>query len=164
MRVYAPAHVPRHACADVDSANSTASNFAHFCHGFAAVASMAKGLEIASIRKNLPVAAMWSDVVNIRRPDPEQVRQVLLLRLGCTLPAEGFLQQLVRAEIIGPDRQAIPAVPIGGIGTPALSVSGLVLLAVACSRQLPAPGMSARLQGLQGQVITSWVKTKDGQG
>ena len=91
---------------------------------------MAEGLQILTIGEQFPIAPVRLDVVNVCCPNSQQMRQAFPFRSGCTLPAERFPQQVIRMEIVNPDGQAVPAMPLGGIRAPSLPVPGAMLVAV----------------------------------
>ena len=67
-------------------------------------------------------------------------------------------QQLCRPQVVRPDRQAVPAMPLGG--NSALRLCGLVLGAVSIPGQRRASRMPARSERLQGHGLSPPGKTK----
>ena len=160
MRTGVHAHTCRHACAGVDSLARTPLIFGHFCHGFAAMASMAQGLQIVSVDESGPDAPVGNHVVNIRCPNSHQVRHTLTdCPLG-TFPAKRFLQQLSGAKIVHPDGQRVPGMPGRCLGTSALIIFRPVSAAVAVPDQLTAARMRAGPKRFQCHRITSGQKEK----
>lgn len=64
--------------------------FAHFRRSFAAVAAMAKALEVACVREHSPVSLVVADVIHVRGPRPNAVLS--------TLTAPRFPKELLTAQ------------------------------------------------------------------
>lgn len=149
----------RRACAGVASAFKTPLIFCHFRHGFATMAGMAQGLEVAAVNKPGPDATVWHDVVNVRCPNTHQIRQSFPDGPPSTFPAERLPQKLRRPEIIRPDRQRVPGVPVCRFRASTLAILWLVLATVASPYQFRASRMCTRTERFQSHKITS-EKTK----
>ncbi len=76
----------------------------HFCGSLTAMAAMAQGLEVRRVEEESHVSAVWDDVVNLRSPDPEQVRLPCPSGSSCTGSAERLSGQLLGPQDIRPDR------------------------------------------------------------
>ena len=101
------------------------SVFAHFRRSLAAVATMAKALEVAWIREHSPVAFVIPDVIHIRGPRPDAVPS--------TLAAPRLPQKLLTAQRLPVLRPVHPAP--GGAGLAPLLALRLVLCAVPAGHQ-----------------------------
>lgn len=97
-----------------------------FCrcrHGLFRVARMTQALQIPRVSEQRPVALVVPDVVHVGGRSAQPTL--------CAFPAEGLPQELAGAQLVSPDRQAVPAVPGSGLppgrllravpGTPAVT-------------------------------------------
>lgn len=131
---------------------TTAFFCCHFRRRFPAVAGVAKRLQVVVVDKQRPHAAVWNDVVNV----------------GCTCThpthgtgaAERLPQELLRAQVIFEDRQAVPLVPVSGLCTSAGGVLWLVLWTVHLPRQHAAADVCARPEWLLCHGLSPPGKTK----
>lgn len=110
---------------------------------------MAEGLQIAAIGEDRPDTTVRPDVVNVRCPDTHQVRETFSLSPGSTFAAKWLPEQLIRAKIVHPDRQTVPAVPCSSFCAASLTILRPMLIAIPGSRQLLAPGLSTRTKRFQ---------------
>ena len=112
-----------------------------FFHG-----RLAKALVVGRVNEQRPVPTVRPDVVHHRGPGTDAPPGAL--------PTPWLPQELGRAQVVGPDGQAIPAVPLGG--DPPGRFAGLMLGAVPLPGEGRASGMAARPERLQGhRAITS---------
>ena len=131
---------------------TTAFFCCHFRRRFPAVAGVAKRLQVVGVDKQRPHAAVRDDVVNVGST--------------CTHPthgtgtAERLPQELLRAQVILEDRQAVPLVPVSGLCASAGGVLGLVLWAVHLPRQHTAADVCARPEWLLCHGLSPPGKTK----
>ena len=98
------------------------------------MASFAQALVVGRVNKQPPVPAMGLDVVHHRGPG--------VYAPSGALPAPRLPQELIGPQVVRPDRQAVPAMPLGG--GPPLRLYGLVLGAVSIPGQRRASRMPAR--------------------
>ena len=122
---------------------------------------MTQTLQVVPIDKDSPRPAMGLDVVNVRRRHAESV--------ACALAAKRLAQELLRAEIVAPNRELIPPVPLGSGSTALLPILGLMLRAKRVARQRRAALMRTRAGGLlchglspPSKTITPEPSTLDG--
>ena len=123
----------------------------HFCQGFAAVARVTQGLQVAAVREPLPVALVGLDVVHVCGPSADAVTGAL--------PAIRLPQELAGAKIVGPFRRQVQPVP-GGAFRAALRPLRLVSGAVAVRYQDAAAWMPTRSQGFLAQGYHLLAKQK----
>ena len=143
---HAPLCPPAHPGADVASSPTEASNSVSFpsffcllpCR-FLVMASFAQALVVGRVNKQPPVPAMGLDVVHHRSPGT--VAGISWRILSGALPAKRLPQELSRTQVICPDRQAVPAMPLGG--DPAARFYGLVLGAISITGQRRASRVPA---------------------
>ena len=122
----------------------------HFRQGFAAVARMAQGLQVAAVCEPLPIALVGLDVVHVCGSGADAVTGAL--------PAIRLPQELAGAKIVGSFWRQVQPVP-GGAFRAALRfrfVSG----AVAVRHQDAAAWMPARSQGFLAQGYHLLAKQK----
>lgn len=124
----------------------------HFCQGFAAVARVTQGLQVAAVREPLPVALVGLDVVHVCGPSADAVTGAL--------PAIRLPQELAGAKIVGPFRRQVQPVPGGAFRAALILGPGLVSGAVAVRHQDAAPRMSTRPQGFLAQGYHLLAKQK----
>ena len=119
---------------------TTAFFCCHFRRRFPAMAGVAKRLQVVGVDKQRPHAAVRNDVINVGST--------------CTHPthgtgtAERLPQELLRAQAIFEDWQAVPLVPVSGLCASAGGVLWLVLWAVHLPRQHTAADVCARPEWL----------------
>lgn len=99
-------------------------------------------------------------MVNVRGPDPAQVRKIFRNCSPGTFLAEGLPQKLGGTEVIRPDGQRVPGVPIRRISAPPLAVFGPVLVAIPIAGQLTTARLGTGSKRLQRHGITSKAKQK----
>lgn len=97
---------------------------------------MAQALQIAPVDKPCPVALVILHMIHVSGRGANAA--------PCALTAERFQEQLRWSEIIRPDGQAVPPVPLGAF--PARCLLGLVPFAPAITSQLGTPWMLAGSQ------------------
>lgn len=119
---------------------------------------MTERLKIAPVDESGPDTAVGNDVVNICRPDPGQVGQTFLDCPAAAFPAERFPQELLRPEIVGPDRQSVPGMPGCCLGAALAAILRAVLVAVAGPDQLAAAWVCAWAHRLQCHSDHLWGK------
>ena len=112
--------------------------FGHLFGGLPVVAGLAKALVVGRVNEQRPVPTVGPDVVHHRGPGTDAPPGAL--------PTPWLPQELGRAQVVGPDGQAIPAVPLGG--DPPGRFAGLMLGAVPLPGEGRASGMAARPERL----------------
>ena len=122
----------------------------HFEGSFAIVAGLAQALQIVPVDKAGPVTPVGLDVIHHRGPGPYAP--------SGALPAPWFPHELIGPQIVCPDGQAVPAVPLGGY--PASRPLGLVPRAPALTVELRAPRVPAGPERLIGQGYHLLAKQK----
>lgn len=120
--------------------------FPAFRHGFAAVAGVAKALQILPVREHRPVPVVRDDVVHLRGPG--SAARISWRIPNRTLPAKRLSQELSGAQIVCPFRRGVHPAPGSGRLAAACSVFGLMRCAVSARHQGAASWVSARPQGL----------------
>ena len=165
-----PAHEPlcppAHPGADVASSPTEASNSVSFpsffcllpCR-FLVMASFAQALVVGRVDEQRPAPPVGLDVVHHRCPGAVPGVSGRILRGA--LAAERLPQELRRAQVVRPDRQAVPAVIFRR--DPARGFLGLVLGTVPLPGQGGTPRVSARPERLQGHGLSPPGKTKSAQ-
>ena len=138
--------------------------FPAFRHGFAAVAGVAKALQILPVREHRPVPVVRDDVVHLRGPG--SAARISWRIPNRTLPAKRLSQELSGAQIVCPFRRGVHPAPGSGRLAAACSVFGLMRCAVSARHQGAASWVSARPQGLlchraitSGQNKRAWADT-----
>ena len=99
---------------------------------------LAQALVVAWVHEEQPVTPVGLDVIHHRGPGSDAP-------LG-TLPAEWLPQELGWPQVLRPDRQAVPAMPLGR--DPAVRLNRLMLGAVSATRQGRASRMPTRPERL----------------
>ena len=122
----------------------------HFEGSFAIVAGLTQALQIVPVDKAGPVAPVGLDVVHHRGPGPYAP--------SGALPAPWFPHELIGPQIVCPDGQVVPAVPLSG--HPAFRPLGFVLGTPALTGEFLAPRMPARSERLHGHGLSPPGKTK----
>lgn len=120
--------------------------FPAFRHGFAAVAGVAKALQILPVREHRPVPVVRDDVVHLRGPG--SAARISWRIPNRTLPAKRLSQELSGAQIVCPFRRGVHPAPGSGRLAAACSVVGLMRCAVSARHQGAASWVPARPQGL----------------
>lgn len=113
---------------------------------------MTQTLQVVPIDKDSPHPAMGLDVVNVRCRHAESV--------ACALATKRLTQELLRAEIVAPNREPIPPVPLGSGSTALIPMLGLMLRAKRVARQRRAALMRTRAGGLLRHGLSPPSKTK----
>ena len=111
-----------------------------FGGGFAAVARVTKTLQVGRIYELLPVTLERDDMVNVGCPYPQAAPGALA--------AKRLAQQLIGAQVVRPNRQAVPAPPRPALCAAPLHALRLVLCAVAAAHQCRAAWVQAGAQRL----------------
>lgn len=119
-------------------------------HGFTAVAGVAQTLQVAPVDEPVPDALVILHMVHVRGPRPHPSPSAL--------PAERLQKQLSRPQIVRPDGQAVPVVPLRALAPRRLL--GLVLGAPSVMGQFGASWMTARPERLHGHGLSPPGKTK----
>ena len=127
--------------------------FRLFQRRFTIMAALTQALEIGPVDEPGPVPTVGLHVIHHRGPGTDTT-------LG-TLPAPGLGQELGGPQIVGPDGQAVPAVPLCRL--PAGSPPGLMFGTVAVPGQFPTSGMAAGPERLHGYGLSPPGKTKSAQ-
>ena len=122
----------------------------HFEGSFAIVAGLAQALQIVPVDKAGPVTPVGLDVIHHRGPGPYAP--------SGALPAPWFPHELIGPQIVCPDGQVVPAVPLSG--HPAFRPLGFVLGTPALTGEFLAPRMPARSERLHGHGLSPPGKTK----
>ena len=122
----------------------------HFEGSFAIVAGLAQALQIVPVDKAGPVTPVGLDVIHHRGPGPYAP--------SGALPAPWFPHELIGPQIVCPDGQVVPAVPLGG--HPAPRPLRLMLGAVSLSGELRASWIPAWSERLHGHGLSPPGKTK----
>ena len=117
------------------------------------MAALAQALVVGRVDEQRPAPPVRLDVVHYRGPDT-------VTTLGA-LAAERLPQELRRAQVVRPDRQAVPAVILRR--DPARGFLRLVLGTVPLPGQGGTPRVSARPERLQGHGLSPPGKTKSAQ-
>ena len=125
----------------------------HFEGSFAIVAGLAQALQIVPVDKAGPVAPVGLDVVHHRGPG--------VYAPSGALPAPRLPQELIGPQVVRPDGQTVPAVPLGG--HPAPRPLRLMLGAVSLSGELRASWIPAWSERLHGHGLSPPGKTKSAQ-
>lgn len=126
--------------------------FCLFQGRFLVMVVLTQALVVGRVNKQPPVPAMGLDVVHHRSTGT--VAGISWRILSGALPAKRLPQELSRTQVICPDRQAVPAMPLGG--DPAARFYRLVLGAISITGQRRASWVPARPQGfLCHRAITS---------
>ena len=102
----------------------------------AAVAAVAKALQVVRIAEEFKVSFVVHDVVYVCRLDPQAM-------LGA-FPAPGLPQKLCRPELFGPQVCGIQLVPLSCLSAPIIPAHRLVLVTVPIGHQDMASWMPAR--------------------
>lgn len=122
----------------------------HFEGSFAIVAGLAQALQIVPVDKAGPVTPVGLDVIHHRGPGPYAP--------SGALPAPWFPHELIGPQVVRPDGQVVPAVPLSG--HPAFRPLGFVLGTPALTGEFLAPRMPARSERLHGHGLSPPGKTK----
>ena len=122
----------------------------HLPGRLAVVAGFTQALQVAPVDKAGPVPSVGRDVIHHRGPGTPAVPG--------TLPAPRLRHELTGPQVVRPDGQAVPAVPLGG--HPALRPLGLVLGAVSLAGERPASRVPAGSERLHGHGLSPPGKTK----
>lgn len=122
----------------------------HFEGGLAIVAGLAQALQIVPVNEAGPVASVGLDVVHHRGPGAYAP--------SGALPAPRLTQELIGPQVVRPDGQTVPAVPLGG--HPAPRPLGLMPGAVSLSGELRASWVPAWSERLHGHGLSPPGKTK----
>lgn len=122
----------------------------HFEGSFAIVAGLAQALQIVPVDKAGPVTPVGLDVIHHRGPGPYAP--------SGALPAPRLPQELIGPQVVRPDGQTVPAVPLGG--HPAPRPLRLMLGAVSLSGELRASWIPAWSERLHGHGLSPPGKTK----
>lgn len=133
--------------------------FPAFRHGFAAVAGVAKALQILSVREHRPVPVVRDDVVHLRGPG--SAARISWRIPNRTLPAKRLSQELSGAQFVCPFRRGVHPAPGSGRLAAACSVFGLMRCAVSARHQGAASWVPARPQGLLCHGLSPPGKTKE---
>ena len=138
--------------ADVASCAFTGSLFSVFQTGFClflgcllVVMVFAQTLVVGWIHKQCPVAPKGLDVIHHRGPGTNT-------SLG-TFPAKGLPQELGRTQVLCPDRQTVPGMPLGR--DPSACLGGLMLGAVSITGQ----GRTSRMPAGPERLLCHWAIT-----
>ena len=123
----------------------------HFEGSFAIVAGLAQALQIVPVDKAGPVTPVGLDVIHHRGPGPYAP--------SGALPAPWFPHELIGPQIVCPDGQVVPAVPLSG--HPAFRPLGFVLGTPALTGEFLAPRMPARSERLHGHGLSPPGKQKN---
>ena len=110
-------------------------------------------MQVVPVCKQRPVSPVVPHMVHVSGRRAEA--------LSGALPAERLPEQLTWPQVIRPDGQAIPAVPLGRF--PPGGLFGLVFRAVSIPGQLPASGVPAGPGRLHGHGLSPPGKTKSAQ-
>lgn len=122
------------------------AKFLIFCRSLAAVASMAKALEVGPVEEQVQAPTVRDDVVNLRCSARYAVPRAFR--------APGLPHQLHGADISAPDWQVIEPVPMLCVCAPNVWSLWLMRGAEPVAHQLTASGMSARPQRLISQGLS----------
>ena len=117
---------------------------------FSIMASLAQALEIGPVDEPGPVPPVGLHMVHHRGPGADAP--------ACALPAPWLPQELPGPQIVGPDGQAVPAVPFRR-GPPG-RWPGLVPVTVPLPGESGAPRVPAWSEGLHGHGLSPPGKTK----
>ena len=153
------AHAPESSAICARFGHKNGSIFASFClfsRRLAIVAPLAQTLVVVRVNEQLPVSAERHHVVHRVGSCPAS--------LLCTTPAERLPEQLRGAQVISPDRLAVPAVPLCAfLALYATAMLRRVPLAISLPGQCGAAWVTTRPERLKGHGRSPPGKTKSAQ-